>query len=110
MSMNKAELINYISDKVGVSKKQAEDMIECFVDTVTKTLQSGGEVTIAGFGAFSARTRAARPGVNPQSPTTKIQIPAVTVPKFKAGSNLKKALKEHANASGAQSTEEVAAV
>lgn len=92
--MNKAELINYISDKVGVSKKQSEDMIETLVDIITKTLQSGGEVTIAGFGAFSARTRAARPGVNPQSPSIKIQIPAVTVPKFKAGSNLKKALKE----------------
>lgn len=93
--MNKAELINYIAEKVGVSRKQSEDMVETFVDVVTKTLQTGGEVTIAGFGAFSARTRAARPGVNPQSPSTKIQIPAVTVPKFKAGSNLKKALKEH---------------
>lgn len=93
--MNKAELINHIAEKVGVSKKQAEDMVDTFVDTVTRTLQAGGEVTIAGFGAFSARTRAARPGVNPQSPSTKIQIPAVTVPKFKAGSNLKKALKEN---------------
>ncbi len=77
-----------------VSKKQAEDMVEAFIEIVTKTLQTGGEVTLAGFGAFSARTRAARPGVNPQEPTRKIQIPAVTVPKFKAGSNLKKALKE----------------
>ncbi|MEK7655403.1 MAG: HU family DNA-binding protein [Patescibacteria group bacterium] len=91
--MNKAELINVISEKIGVTKKQAEDMVECLVDTVTTTLQKGDEVTIAGFGAFSAKQRAGRTGVNPQNPTEKIQIPAVTVPKFKAGKGLKDALK-----------------
>lgn len=91
--MNKAELINYLSEKVGVTKKQAEDMVEAFVDVVTSTLKSGGEVNIAGFGAFMAKTRAARMGVNPQNPTEKIQIGAVTVPKFKAGKGLKDALK-----------------
>lgn len=91
--MNKAELINYLSEKCMVSKKQAEDMVEGFVDVVTNTLKAGGEVNIAGFGAFMARTRAARMGVNPQSPTEKIHIPAVRVPKFKAGKGLKDALK-----------------
>lgn len=91
--MNKAELINYLSEKCAVSKKQAEDMVEGFVDVVTNTLKAGGEVNIAGFGAFMARTRAARMGVNPQAPTEKIQIPAVRVPKFKAGKGLKDALK-----------------
>ncbi|KAA0206867.1 HU family DNA-binding protein [Candidatus Uhrbacteria bacterium] len=91
--MNKAELINHLSDKVGVTKKQAEDMVEAFVDVVTNTLKSGGEVNIAGFGAFMAKTRAARMGVNPQNPSEKIQIGAVTVPKFKAGKGLKDALK-----------------
>lgn len=91
--MNKAELINHISEKVGVTKKQAEDMVETFVKTVTDTLVSGGEVTIAGFGAFMAKTRAGRTGVNPQRPTEKIQIPSVVVPKFKAGKGLKDALK-----------------
>lgn len=91
--MNKAELINYLAEKVGLTKKQAEDMVEAFVDVVTNTLKSGGEVNIAGFGAFMAKTRAARMGVNPQNPTEKIQIGAVTVPKFKAGKGLKDALK-----------------
>jgi DNA-binding protein HU-beta len=91
--MNKAELINYLSEKCAVSKKQAEDMVEGFVDVVTNTLKAGGEVNIAGFGAFMARTRAARMGVNPQAPTEKIHIPAVRVPKFKAGKGLKDALK-----------------
>ena len=92
--MNKAELINQLAEKVGISKKQAEDMVDTFVHTVINTLKSGGEVTIAGFGSFSAKQRKGRTGVNPQNPTQKIQIPSVTVPKFKAGKNLKEALKK----------------
>lgn len=92
--MNKAELISVLADKVGVTKKQAEDMVETFVATVTETLQHNGEVTIAGFGTFSAKTRKGRTGVNPQKPEEKIQIPSVTVPKFKAGKSLKDALKK----------------
>ncbi|HBU06901.1 MAG: HU family DNA-binding protein [Candidatus Magasanikiibacteriota bacterium] len=91
--MNKAELAQTIADKVGVSKKEAEEMVATFVTVVTTTLQAGGEVTIAGFGAFSAKKRAGRVGVNPQNPSQKIQIPPVTVPKFKAGKGLKDALK-----------------
>ncbi len=94
--MNKAELINQIAEKTAVSKKQAEDMVEAFVEIVTSTLVGGGEVNIAGFGAFMAKTRAPRMGVNPQKPQEKIHIPAVTVPKFKAGKGLKDALKSKA--------------
>ncbi len=92
--MNKAQLAQTIADKVGVSKKESEAMIEAFVDIVINTLKNQGEVSIAGFGAFSAKTRAGRVGVNPQNPTEKIQIPPVTVPKFKAGKSLKDALKK----------------
>jgi DNA-binding protein HU-beta len=92
--MNKALLAQTIADKVGVSKKEAEAMVEAFVDIVIDTLTQNGEVSIAGFGAFSAKTRAGRVGVNPQNPTEKIQIPPVTVPKFKAGKSLKDALKK----------------
>ena len=91
--MNKAALAQAIQEKAGVNKKEAEDMIAAFVTIVTTTLQSGGEVNIAGFGAFSAKTRAGRMGVNPQNPSEKIQIPPVTVTKFKAGKGLKDALK-----------------
>ncbi len=91
--MNKAELVTKLAEKVQISKKQAEDTIEAFTDVVTETLKAGGEVTIAGFGNFSAKRRAGRMGVNPQNPTEKIQIPPVTVPKFKAGKALKDALK-----------------
>lgn len=91
--MNKAELVGVLAEKVGISKKQAEETVEAFTETVTETLKVGGEVTIAGFGAFSAKQRAGRMGVNPQNPSEKIQIPPVIVPKFKAGKALKDALK-----------------
>jgi len=94
--MNKAELAQKIAEKLSMSKKDTENMLETFVDIVTTTLAAGGEVTLAGFGAFSAKTRAGRVGVNPQNPTQKIQIPPVTVPKFKAGKGLKDALKKKA--------------
>lgn len=91
--MNKAELIDVIAQKIGITKRQAEDAVDCITQTVTDTIKGGGEVTITGFGAFSAKQRAGRTGVNPRNPTEKIEIPAVTVPKFKAGKALKDALK-----------------
>lgn len=92
--MNKAELINKLAEKCEVTKKQADCLVATFVETVTSTLKSGNEVVIAGFGTFSAKRRAGRVGVNPQNPSQKIQIPPVTVPKFKAGKTLKDALKK----------------
>ena len=91
--MNKAELASRIADQLGIPKKLAEDFIEAFEEIITKTLASGGSVTIAGFGTFSARERAGRMGVNPQNPIEKIMIPSVVVPKFKAGKALKDTLK-----------------
>ncbi len=91
--MNKAELAAQIAERLGISKKMAEDFIATFEDIVTETLVAGGEVTIAGFGNFSSKVRAGRMGVNPQNPSERIKIPPVTVPKFKAGKALKDALK-----------------
>lgn len=92
--MNKAELAQKIAEKVGLSKKDGEAMVAAFEDIITETIKADGVVTIAGFGAFSSKTRAGRIGVNPQRPTEKIQIPPVKVPKFKAGKSLKDALKK----------------
>jgi nucleoid DNA-binding protein len=94
--MNKAELSVKLSEKLNMPKKRAEEMIETLTDFITEELTKNGEVTIAGFGTWSARVRAARMGVNPQKPSEKIQIPEVRVPKFKAGKTLKDALKKKA--------------
>jgi DNA-binding protein HU-beta len=91
--MNKASLAQVLSEKLNISKKDAEDTINTMVDVIIDTLKKGEEVVLTGFGAFSAKTRAGRIGVNPQNPSEKITIPSVVVPKFKAGKALKDALK-----------------
>ena len=92
--MNKVELALRLSERMDIPKKQAEDFVELFEEIVTNALVEGQEVTIAGFGTFSARTRSARMGVNPRNPSERIQVPEVRVPKFKAGKALKDALKK----------------
>lgn len=103
--MNKAELAARIANKLNLSKKTGEDIIELFEEIITVELVNGGEVTIAGFGTFSARKRAGRKGVNPQNPTETIDIPSVTVPKFKAGKALKDSLKGKRKVGASASTE-----
>ncbi len=93
MRMNKAELGNTLADRLGIPKKLGESAVELFEEIITQALVEGQEVTIAGFGTFSARLRAGRKGVNPQNPTQTIDIPSVIVPKFKAGKALKDSLK-----------------
>lgn len=92
--MNKAELIEKISEETGVSKRQARSMLETMVGTIMKELKKGNEVNISGFGTFLTRTRHARGGVNPQNPGERIRIPEVRVAKFKTGKTLKDALKK----------------
>ena len=92
--MNKAGLIEIISHKTGLSKKQVEDVMEGMLEEIIVALKNGQEVTLTSFGTFSARLRSARMGVNPQNPSERIKIPEVVVPKFKAGKGLKDALKE----------------
>lgn len=91
--MNKADLAQHVAEKLNQPKRQVEDTLNAILDTVIEQLKKGEEVVFTGFGAFSAKMRAARQGVNPQNPSQKIQIKAVTVPKFKAGKALKDALK-----------------
>jgi DNA-binding protein HU-beta len=91
--MTKSELIEKIAGCCDVPKTTAEKMMECFTSTVVSTLKGGGEVTLTGFGSFLAKRREARMGVNPKEPGKKIQIPAMTVPKFKAGKSFKDALR-----------------
>ncbi len=91
--MTKDELVDVVAAKTDLSKKDVERVINGVLETITKTLTEGGKVTLTGFGTFSVSQRAARSGVNPQNPSVKIQIPAMKVPKFKAGKSLKDAVK-----------------
>ena len=91
--MNKALLALKLAERLDIPKKAAEDFVASFQEIVTESLAHDEEVTIAGFGTFSSRIRAARKGVNPRNPSEVINVPAVKVPKFKAGKALKDALK-----------------
>ena len=86
--MNKTELISEVAKKCGISKKDAEKAINATVDTITDALCAGDKVQLVGFGGFETKTREARMGRNPK-PKEAIEIPAATVPVFKAGKALK---------------------
>ena len=91
--MNKMQLIDEVAKKAGISKKDAGAAIEAFTDTVEKVLKSGDRLQIVGFGSFESIKRAARKGKNPRTGEV-IKIPAVSVPKFRAGSALKEAARK----------------
>src|SRR5690606_4089366 len=85
--MNKADLIAKLADDAGITKTQANAAIDSFTDAVTKSLKSGGKVTLVGFGTFSVGKRKARNGRNPKTKEI-IKIKARKVAKFKAGKEL----------------------
>ncbi len=91
--MNKAALIERLANESGVSRKEAERMLEALVKIIISELKADREVTITGFGTFLSRTRHSRGGVNPQKPSERITIPEVKVAKFKTGKTLKDSLK-----------------
>ena len=86
--MNKTELVAALASAADVSKKDAEKVLNSFVEVVGDSLKKGEKVQLVGFGTFEARKRAARTGKNPQTKAV-INIPATTVPAFKAGKALK---------------------
>ena len=86
--MNKTELIAQIAQKCGTSKKDAEKAVNATFDAITEALCSGDKVQLVGFGGFETKTREARMGRNPKTKES-IEIPATTVPVFKAGKALK---------------------
>lgn len=89
---NKADLIDGVAAKSGLTKKDATAAVEGLFEVVTDYLAEGERVQVIGFGTFEVRDRAARKGRNPQT-GEEIQIPASKVPGFKAGKALKEAVK-----------------
>ena len=89
--MNKTELIGEVAGKAGITKKDAEKVINAFIATVEEGLKTGDKIQLIGFGTFEVRDRQARIGRNPQT-GAEIDIPAARVPAFKPGKALKDAL------------------
>jgi len=90
--MNKAELIEKMSEKAGMTKADAKKALDAFVAATEECLTKGESLSLIGFGSFGVSGRAARKGHNPQNPKQVINIPARKVIKFSAGASLKKAI------------------
>ena len=90
--MNRTELVEAMSKKTGLTKKETEASLKAFIDVVGSALKKGDKIQLVGFGTFEVNKRAARKGKNPQTGEV-IKIAASKAPKFKPG----KALKELVN-------------
>ncbi len=90
--MSKQEFVDKVASETGLSKKDAGAAVDAVLSTIESELKSGGEVTFTGFGKFHVADRGAREGRNPRTGET-MQIAATKVPRFSAGSGLKKAIK-----------------
>ena len=86
--MNKTELIATAAEKSGISKKDAERVINAAIDTIALAMANGDKVQLSGFGIFEVKERQARVGRNPATKET-IQIPASLAPSFKPSKALK---------------------
>ena len=86
--MNKTELIATVAEKIGSSRKDAELAVSAVLEVIGDELAAGGRVQLVGFGAFETKHREPRVGRNPKTKDA-VQIPASTVPVFKAGKALK---------------------
>jgi DNA-binding protein HU-beta len=91
--LTKQEFVNEVATKSGLASRDAARAVDAFLDSITESLRKGEEVAFTGFGKFTTQHRAERQGVNPRNPGEKVTIPAATVPKFSAGSQLKAAVK-----------------
>jgi DNA-binding protein HU-beta len=90
--MHKTDLIGAIAQKTKLSKKDSIAFLDAFLETVTKSLKKGENVTLIGFGTFKVNKTAPRKGRNPRT-GKEIQIKASKRPKFTAGKALKDAVK-----------------
>ncbi|ALR12494.1 HU family DNA-binding protein [Mycobacteroides saopaulense] len=86
--MNKAELIDVLTQKLGSDRRQATAAVEHVVDTIVRTVHKGESVTITGFGVFEQRRRAARVARNPRTGET-VKVKPTSVPTFRPGAQFK---------------------
>ena len=90
--MNKSELVYEVTNRLDVTRKEAEDVIDCFLDLIAENLANGDKAVLSGFGTFEIRNRVSRSGVNPRT-GERIDIPCQKTPAFKVGKILKDKLR-----------------
>ena len=88
MTITKANLIEKISNRLGLSKSDSQNLVENFFEIISKSLESGEDVKISGFGTFKLKKKNTRPGRNPMTGEV-IPVSARTIVKFSASSKFK---------------------
>jgi len=91
--MNKAELVEEVAGKVGLTKKKTHNVVDAITSAITDSLARNEKVALVGFGTFEMRRRKARTGVNPQT-RERLDIPAKNVVRFKAGKGLRERVRK----------------
>ncbi len=89
--MKKAEFVQAVAEKAGLSKKDTEAVLNAALDTITEALASGKSVSFIGFGTFTTAERAARKAKVPGTDRV-VEVPATRAVKFKVGKQLKEAV------------------
>jgi integration host factor subunit beta len=91
--MTKAELVEEVSEKTGLPKKQAEIVVNTVFESIVETLKTGEKIELRGFGSFRIRQRDSRMGRNPKT-GEKVDVPAKRIPYFKPGKELRELLNQ----------------
>ena len=82
--MNKNELVRAIANKLGITLKDAANVLDCTIEAITDGLNAGEKIQISGFGTFELKAKPAREGINPKT-GEKIKIAPTKIPAFKFG-------------------------
>ncbi len=90
--MNRSQLIEAISEETTFAKKDVVKVLASLTRVIERTLKKGEKVSVTGWGTFSLSSRPARMGINPMN-KEKIKLPAISLPRFKAGKNLREQVK-----------------
>ena len=86
------QMVDAVHEKMGGTKKSAEDLVDLVFNTITNELKNGGGGSITGFGVFAVKQRKEREARNPRTGEA-VHVPAMKAPKFRAGKGLKEAVR-----------------
>ena len=94
MTITKDSLVEMIHNEIGLNKREAKELIECFFEEIKKTLENGNDIKLSGFGNFMLRDKLPRPGRNPKT-GQEVTISSRRVVTFKSGLKLKSKLEAY---------------
>tara|TARA_B100000965_G_C19303218_1_gene631074 strand:+ start:186 stop:482 length:297 start_codon:yes stop_codon:yes gene_type:complete len=94
MTITKDSLVDMVHNEVGLNKREAKELIECFFEQIKKSLEDGNDIKLSGFGNFILRNKSSRPGRNPKT-GEEVMISERRVVTFKSGLKLKSKLEAY---------------